>query len=120
MRLATALAQSGGETTGGTITSVICDRHQAKAAYRLLDRAEVSHPSVISGHCAQVLAATATPGDYLLIEDTTAIAFPGLKQADGLGPIGESYTRGLWAHQTLVVKIDWAQQQEQLLGLLGQ
>jgi Transposase DNA-binding/Transposase DDE domain len=120
VRLATALATGGGGTAGGSITSVMRDRHQAKAAYRLLDRAEVKHPAVISGHCSQVLAATATPGDYLLIEDTTAIAYPGLKEARGLGPIGEAFSRGLWAHQTLVVKMDWTQQREQLLGLLGQ
>lgn len=120
MRLAGSFAQGGGGDAGGTITSVIRDRHQAKAAYRLLDRGEVTHQAVIGHHCTQVLEATAAPGDYLLIEDTTAIAYPGLKQADGLGPIGEDYTRGLWAHQTLVVKVDWQARRERLLGLLGQ
>lgn len=114
------MAQGGGGDAGGSITSVIRDRHQAKAAYRLLDRDQVTHQAVIGGHCAQVLDATASPGDYLLIEDTTAIAYPGLKQATGLGPIGEDFTRGLWAHQTLVVKVDWQSGRERLLGLLGQ
>lgn len=99
---------------------MIRDRHQAKAAYRLLDREQVTHEAVIGGHCRQVLADTASAGDYLLIEDTTAVAYPGLKQTTGLGPIGESFTRGLWAHQTLVVKMDWRRNRQQLLGLLGQ
>jgi hypothetical protein len=99
---------------------MIPDRHQAKAAYRLLDCEQVTHRAVLEAHTAEVLKASASPGDYLLIEDTTAIAYPGLKQAEGLGLLGEDYTRGLWAHQTLVLKVDWSQPHEQLLGLLGQ
>lgn len=120
VRVGAAFAQGGGGPAGGTITSVIRDRYQAKAAYRLLDREDVTHEAVVSGHCAQVLEATAEPGDYLLIEDTTAIAYPGLKEATGLGPIGEDHTRGLWAHHTLVVKVDEQHKKEQLLGMLGQ
>jgi hypothetical protein len=75
---------------------------------------------VINGHGAEVLKAMQEPGDYLLIEDTTAIAYPGLKQAQGLGPIGERYTRGLWAHQTLVLEVDWEEDRQTLLGLLDQ
>jgi len=120
IQFAAALAQGGGGDCGGTITSVIRDRHQAKAAYRLLDSEHVTHDAVVAGHGAAVLEATAAPGDYLLIEDTTAIAYPSLKQTKGLGPIGEDFTRGLWAHQTLVVKMDWAGDRQELLGLLGQ
>ncbi len=118
--MAKAFAEGGGGQAGGAITSVIRDRHQATAAYRLLDNDRVTHEAVIASHCAQVLEATASPGDYLLIEDTTSIAYPGLKEAQGLGPIGEVYTRGLWAHQTLAVKVDWERGQQTLLGLLGQ
>ena len=120
VQVGAAFAQGGGGQSGGTISSVICDRHQAKAAYRLLDREQVTHEAVLSGHCAEVLKATSLPGDYLLIEDTTAIAYPNLKQTTGLGPIGEDHTRGLWAHQTLVVKVDWQHNDAQLLGMLGQ
>lgn len=120
IQVAAALAQGGGGESGGTITSVIRDRHQAKAAYRLLDSEHVTHDAVIAGHCAAVLAGTAAPGDYLLIEDTTTIAYPSLKQTKGLGPIGEHFTRGLWSHQTLVVRMDWGRDRQELLGLLGQ
>lgn len=119
--MASTFAQGSGDG-GGTISSMIRDRHQAKAAYRLLDCEAVTHSAVIEGHTNEVLKATASPGDYLLIEDTTAIAFPGLQQAEGLGPLGkeDARARGLWAHQTLVLKVDWQRQHEQLLGLLGQ
>jgi hypothetical protein len=122
MEVATAFAQGSGGDGGGTITSMIRDRHQAKAAYRLLDRDEVTHEAVVEGHTAEVLEAMNAPGDYLLIEDTTVISYPGLQQAEGLGPLGKEDTlaHGLWAHQTLVERVDWPTQSEQLVGLLGQ
>ena len=118
--MAAAFAQGGGGQAGGTITSVIRARHQAKAAYRLLDRVEVTHAAVLGGHTQAVLQATEAAGDYLLIEDSTTVAYPGRPATRGLGPIGEGFTRGLWVHSTLVVKRDWAQGQSELLGLLGQ
>jgi len=120
VRVATAFATGAGGDAGGTITSVIRDRHQAKAAYRLLDQEEVTHAAVISGHTTGVLEATAAPADYLLIEDTMAVGYPSLTATTGLGPIGEDFTRGLWVHSTLVLKMDWAKNEAQPLGLLGQ
>lgn len=120
VKVAAALAAGGGGDNGGTITSVIRDPAQAKAAYRLLDRLEVTHQAVIGGHARRVLEATEAPGDYLLIEDTTTVAWSDPAGTRGMGPIGDHYTRGLWVHSTLVVKMDWASQQRQLLGLLGQ
>ena len=120
VEVAAAFARGGGGENGGTITSVIRDWSQAKAAYRLLDRPEVTHEAVLAGHSQRVLEATAVPGDYLLIEDTTTVAYPDAAGTRGLGPIGEDYTRGLWVHSTLAVKMDWATHERHLLGLLGQ
>jgi hypothetical protein len=69
---------------GGTITSVMSDCHRARADYRFLDRPEVTHQAVQSGHCALVLAATAEQADYQFIEDTSALDFKGLLAAKGL------------------------------------
>ncbi len=55
-----------------------------------------------------------------MIEDTTTTNFQGLKEATGLGPIGESYTQGLWVHSCLAVALDEQANQAQVLGLLGQ
>lgn len=92
---------------GGTLTSVIPQAHQAKAAYRLLDCESVTHVAVIEPHCQFVRSQLDEPGVTLLIEDTTAISYPNLKQAKGLGPIGEDFTRGYWLHSTLAVR--WKQ-----------
>jgi hypothetical protein len=83
---------------------VIPATHQAKAAYRLLDSSSLTHPSVIQAHCQHVCSMLDEPGVTLLIEDSTAIAYPKLKQATGLGPIGEDFTRGFWLHTTLAVR----------------
>jgi hypothetical protein len=121
IQVAAAFASAGsGQGGGGTITSVIGDPYQAKAAYRLLDREELTHPAVVAGHCQLTLEATAGPGDYLLIEDTTVVSYPNRKAATGLGPVGAGFTRGLLAHSTLAVRVDWRQGQGQMLGLLGQ
>lgn len=120
MRVAAALARGGAGGVGGTLSSVIADPHQAKAAYRLLDRAAVTHEAVLAPHAARTLQATAPAGDYLLIEDTTALDYHGLRGCRGLGPIGEDFTRGLWVHTTLAVRVDWDQDRRELLGVLGQ
>ena len=105
---------------GGSITSVIASPHQAKAAYRLLDCPQVTHESVLGGHVQHVREALREPGVHLLIEDTTTLEYHGLKQAQGLGPIGESYTRGFWLHSTLAVRWDEQADAVQVLGLAGQ
>jgi hypothetical protein len=121
VKVAAALADGGsGAGGGGTITSVMNTPCQAKAAYRLLDRDEVTHEAVIRPHAALTLAATAAPGDYLLIEDTTGLSYPNRRGTSGLGPLGDDFTRGLWMHSTLALKMDWQKQEAQVLGLLGQ
>ena len=89
---------------GGTITSVIPATHQAKAAYRLLDHPAVTHQAVIEPHGQWVRSHLDEPGITLLIEDTTALSYPNREKSAGLGPIGESSTRGYWLHSTLAVR----------------
>lgn len=105
---------------GGTICSVIPSVHQAKAAYRLLDCEQVTHPAVLGGHFSHVRERLTEPGVVLLIEDTTALEYHSMKQARGLGPIGESFTRGYWLHSTLAVRWDEDGDAMQILGLAHQ
>jgi hypothetical protein len=105
---------------GGTITSVFTGIHQAKAAYRLLDCEKVTHQAVLGGHFQVVREQLKEPGVYLLIEDTTSAEFHGLKNAKGLGPIGESYTRGFFLHSTLAVRWEESSDHCRILGLSAQ
>lgn len=105
---------------GGTMTSILADPHQAKAAYRFFDSPVVTHDAVLGGHRQWVGRQLAEPGAYLLIEDTTAAAFNSRTQASGLGPIGESYTLGFWLHNTLAVRWDPQLDRCDVLGLAAQ
>jgi hypothetical protein len=86
----------------------------------LLDCDQVTHDAVLGGHFDLVRRGLSEPGVYLLIEDTTTLAYPGLEQARGLGPIGESYTRGFWLHSTLALRWEESSDTCQVLGLAGQ
>jgi len=120
IQVAAAFAAGSCCDGGGTITSVIALPHQAKAAYRLFDCTDVTHEAVLSGHVQWVHEQLTDPGVYLLIEDTTTAEFQGLKKAKGLGPIGESYTRGFWLHNTLALRLDEKLEQCEILGLAAQ
>ena len=102
------------------MTSVFDCIHQAKAAYRLLDCETVTHQSVLDGHFNVVRRQLEEPGVYLLIEDSTTAGFPGLTQASGLGPIGESSTRGFWLHSTLAMRWEESSDTCDILGLAAQ
>jgi hypothetical protein len=116
VKMASAFAQSA----GGTITSVIRLASQAKAAYRLLGRPELTHAAATAAHFELTRQAADRQPLTLLIEDTTSFNYQGLQATQGLGPIGESHTQGLWAHSCLAVALDQANDQARVLGLLGQ
>jgi len=42
----------------------------------------------------------------LVVEDTTTLPFNTREHCEGLGPIGEDFTRGLFQHNTLVLAMD--------------
>ena len=112
------LFAEGGADVSGTITSVMDRPADSDAAYRLFDCPQVTHANVTAEHYRQVREAVCRPGTYLLIEDSTTLGYPGLEQAQGLGPIGEDCTRGLWLHTTLAV--GRSGDTAEVLGLLGQ
>ena len=77
---------------------------------RLFGREELTHPTLLEGHCERTRAACLQPGRYLLIGDTTEIDYTGHKATVGLGCIGEKNSqRGFLLHSTLAVEISPAQ-----------
>ena len=86
------------------MTSVMNRTAEIKAAYRLLDCESVTHAAVCQSHCAKVREECREAGTYLMIEDTTTLSFPSLKECFGLGPVGEDYTHGFFAHSTVAVR----------------
>jgi len=83
---------------------------ELKAAYRLFGREELTHPTLLEGHCERTRVACQQPGRYLLIGDTTEIDYTAHKTTEGLGCLGEKNTqRGFLLHSTLAVAISAAQ-----------
>ena len=86
-----------------------------KAAYRLLDRPEVTFPAVATPHW-QLTRRQADRERILLIDDTTEIDYGFTSQADGLGPVGRGTGRGFLLHSALAVN----PRDEWVVGLAGQ
>lgn len=106
------------------MTGVFREAKQVKAAYRLLDGEATTHAGVCAGHFEHVRRRSREAGLHLLIEDTTALDYHGLSSCQGLGPIGEAFTRGLWLHSTLAVRLEEratdGQWEPRVLGLFDQ
>lgn len=120
VRVATRLATN----PGGTMPPAMPDWAEAKAAYRLLDSRDVTFERVTAQHRERTLQACSQPGEYLLIEDTTALCFNRRPGCEDLGFIGDDKARGLELHSTLAVRIEgWNLEQRPegtVIGLLHQ
>lgn len=85
-----------------------------KAAYRLVDRAEVTFTAIAAPHWE--LTRQRAQGTVLLIGDTTELDFGWDRQAEGLGPVGNGSGRGFLLHSALAVDAATTE----ILGLAGQ
>ena len=89
---------------------------EAKAAYRLFDRVEVTHEAITQQHRDQVIAASrAADGPVLFGHDDSLLDFSHRHSLSGLGPIGNGRGRGFIAHSCLA-----AQPDGKVLGLAHQ
>jgi hypothetical protein len=85
------------------------------AWYRLVNRPEVTHPSVLAPHTAWTLARMQEQtGPVLILHDTTELDYSGLTSID-LAPIGNGHGRGYLCHNSLAVTTDG-----EVLGLANQ
>lgn len=102
---------------GGTLPSKLNDPSSLKATYRLLERPEVSHASVLAAHQEETLRRIeAHEGPLLAICDTTELDYSGLESLADLGPIGNGLQRGYLCHNVLIVD----PQRREAIGLAQQ
>jgi hypothetical protein len=85
-----------------------------KAAYRLVNRPEVTFEALTVPHYRQSRAAT--QGHCLLLGDTTEVEFGIWRKVKGLGPTGDGGGRGFFLHSSLIVGAE----NEEIVGLAGQ
>jgi len=120
VKVATRLAQN----PQGALHGALSNWAELKAAYRLLEREEVTYEAVSQSHKEQTCRDCAEAGEYLLVEDTTELDFASHYATEGLGRIGNDSHQGLLLHSTLALRVErWnadTQPEVTVLGLFGQ
>lgn len=97
----TALAQNPNGTLPGTFTDWV----DLRAAYRLFAEGDVTHAAILAPHTQRVAQACQTPGQYLLVEDTTTLSFNTHVAPGDLGPVNDQGGRGFLVHNTLALRV---------------
>jgi hypothetical protein len=87
-----------------------------KAAYRLLDEADVTHAALSQPHWDATRQRAARQDWVLLIQDTTEIDYSQHPKTEGVGPIGNGRGRGYLLQTVLAV----VPQPRQVLGIAAQ
>jgi hypothetical protein len=81
---------------------------QAKAACRLVEnpRGQISLNSLLAPHTLQTARRMAAETVVFLAQDTTTLSYNSLRQTQGLGPVGEEHSRGLFLHSLQAFRLD--------------
>lgn len=102
---------------GGTLPDKVKDPAELQALYRLMQRPEVTHASVLASHQAETFRRIEQhQGPLLAISDATELDYSGLTSINNLGQIGNGSRRGYVCHNVLIVDPDG----RQTLGLGNQ
>jgi len=112
--LATQLVQH----PGGTLPQKLCDPAALRAAYRLMNRDEVTHRAVLAPHQAETLRRIAAhDGPVLILCDSTELDYTTITSLQRLGQIGNGeHRRGYICQNCLAVD----PQTRLVIGLVNQ
>ena len=105
--------QIANDTSGSTPRQAGC-WEDCKAAYRLVNRPEVTFSALAKPHWRQSRAAAR--GHCLLLGDTTEVEFGICRKVRGLGPTGNGGGLGFLLHSSLIMEAET----EEIVGLAGQ
>jgi len=92
---------------GRSIPQLFANRSDVKAAYKLLSRPEATPDGLQAGHRSLVEDEITQPGTYLLLEDTTEVAYTGRAPIPGLGPVGPKKHGQIGFHLHSVLALRW-------------
>lgn len=99
----------------GVAVSSSCGGSGAQAVSRFFDSDDVNEDSVLSGHKLRIgERCKHHDGRILVVQDTTALEFPGRSNIEGLGPTAVNGGNGIMMHSTFVMS-----EQKLPLGVLG-
>jgi len=93
---------------GGSIPQASKTWKGTKATYRFFDNERVTVDEIASAERKATVRRLGGAEWVLAVQDTTALSFTGLKETEGLGPIGGpgDKARGLFMHSVLAVRPD--------------
>jgi hypothetical protein len=104
----------------GALHRVLSDWAELMGAYRLVGSSAVSFERVTDPHHQRTRQSCSQPGEYLMIEDTTALDFTRHAAAEGLGRIGNDGGRGFYLHTTLALRVEtWMPDQAPCVSVTG-
>jgi hypothetical protein len=92
---------------GRSFPQLFATRSDVKATYKLLARPEATPDALQAGHRSLVLDQITQPGIYLLLEDTTEVAYTGRAPIPGLGPVGPKKHGQIGFHLHSVLAVRW-------------
>ncbi|HUY90310.1 MAG TPA: IS4 family transposase [Pirellulales bacterium] len=102
---------------GGTLPQKFKDPAALQAMYRLMQRPEVTHGSVLAAHQAQTFRLIERhQGPLLAMSDATELDYGGLESMKALGQIGSGNRRGYVCQNVLIIDPE----RRQALGLANQ
>jgi hypothetical protein len=102
VNIATHLAHS----PGGTLPQAFPEWSELKAAYRFFRQPKVTFEEIQRPHWERTRALCQEPGQYLLIEDTSALDYTAHPMTDEMGHIGDGRGRGLLLHTALALRLE--------------
>jgi len=96
------------ERPGNSFYRSFADAAAAKAAYQLVEnpRPEINLQSLLAPHQVQTARRMAAEAVVLLAQDTTTLSYNRLHQTQGLGPVGEAHSRGMFLHSLQAFRLD--------------
>src|SRR5262249_37140202 len=92
---------------GRSIPQLFARRGHVKAAYRRRARPGATPDRLQAGHRVRVSDQITQPGTYLLLEDTTEVAYTGRAPIAGLGPVGPKKHAQIGFHLHSVLAVRW-------------
>ena len=100
------IAEAMATHPGHSIPQMFGNTYQVKAAYHLFNLKEATPDRLQSGHRALVKQRLDQAGTYLLLEDTSELAWQNCAPREGLGPLGANRDRyqGIHLHSVLAVR----------------
>jgi hypothetical protein len=78
---------------GGTLPQAFPVWRELKAAYRFFEQGKVGFELIIAPHVEGTRRACQQPGQYLIIEDTTAVSYLDHPATEDLGYLGDGGAR---------------------------